>query len=102
VGASTWDTSLRALRWGGTLVSFGATAGHRVELDLRVLFFKQLSLLGSTMGSMGEMRAAWSMVEAGRIRPVIDRVLPMTRIGEAQALLEERRAVGKVILVQDL
>jgi NADPH:quinone reductase-like Zn-dependent oxidoreductase len=102
VGAATWRDSVRMLRWGGTLVTCGATTGHQVELDLRVLFFKQLSLLGSTMGSLGEMNAAWDAVRAGHIRPVVDRVLPMRRLGEAQALLEGRRAVGKVVVVQDL
>lgn len=102
VGASTWPLSLRALRWGGRLVTCGATTGHQVQLDLRALFFKQLSLLGSTMGSMGEMVAAWEQVLAGRIRPVVDRVMSMRRLGEAHALLENRAVAGKVICVQDL
>ena len=101
-GAATWETSLRALRWGGTLVTCGATTGHEVQLDLRALFFKQISLLGSTMGSMGELVTAWEQVLAGRIRPVVDRLMSMREIGAAQALLEERRVAGKVVLVQDL
>ncbi len=102
VGEPTWELSLRAVRWGGTVVSCGATAGHQVSLNLRVLFFKQLSLLGSTMGSPEELRRAWSLVQAGRIRPVLHEVLPMTRLGEAHALLEERRVRGKVVVRQDL
>lgn len=102
VGAPTWEASLRMVRWGGTVVTCGATAGHQVPLDLRVLFFKQLSLLGSTMGAIGEMRAAWREVTAGRIVPVLDRVLPMTRYGEAQRLLEDREVRGKVVVTQDL
>ncbi len=102
VGASTWAQSVRALRWGGALVTCGATTGHQVELDLRALFFKQISLLGSTMGSMGEMIAAWEQVRAGRVRPVLDRVLPMSRAGEAQTLLESRAVAGKIVLTQDL
>lgn len=101
-GASTWAQSVRALRWGGALVTCGATTGHQVELDLRALFFKQISLLGSTMGSMGEMIAAWEQVRAGRVRPVLDRVLPMSRAGEAQTLLESRAVAGKIVLAQDL
>jgi NADPH:quinone reductase-like Zn-dependent oxidoreductase len=101
-GAATWRDSVRMLRWGGTYATCGATAGHRVELDLRVLFFKQLSFLGSTMGSMSEMRAAWDAVAAGRIRPVVDRVLPMSRIAEAHAALENREVAGKLVLTQDL
>ncbi len=102
VGAATWDLSVAALRWGGTLVTCGATTGHQVGLDLRVLFFKQLTLLGSTMGSLGELERAWRIALAGGVRPVVHDVLPMTRIGEAQDLLERRVARGKVVLRQDL
>lgn len=102
VGAATWDLSVRALRRGGTLVTCGATTGNEVALDLRALFFKQLSLLGSTMGSMGELRAAWRAALDGRVRPVVGRVLPMTRVAEGHALLEGREITGKVVLVQDL
>lgn len=102
VGADTWAASLRMLRWGGTLVTCGATSGNQVEIDLRALFFKQLSLLGSTMGSMGELSAAWRHVLDGRIRPVVDRVLPMSRLGEAHELLETRQVKGKIVVEQDL
>lgn len=102
VGADTWKTSQRALAWGGTYVTCGATTGHKVPLDLRAVFFKQLSILGATMGSMGEMRQAWAAVESGAIAPVLDRVLPMSRLGEAHALLEQRAVSGKVVVEQDL
>lgn len=101
VGAATWDASVRALRWGGSLVTCGATTGPRVELDLRVLFFKQLRLIGSTMGNLGELARAWDVARAGGVRPVIGRVLPMSRIAEGQRLLEARSVAGKVVLVQD-
>jgi NADPH2:quinone reductase len=102
VGVSTWETSVRALTRGGTLVTCGATTGHEACIDLRVLFFKQLNLLGSTMGSMNEMRDAWDAVMGGAIRPVVDRVLPMTRLAEAHALLESRAVKGKIVVEQDL
>lgn len=102
VGQSTWEASCRALAWGGRLVCCGATSGPEVGLNLRLLFFKQLTLLGSTMGSPAELRAAWREVEAGTIRPVVDRILPMSRIGEAHGLLERRELFGKVVLEQDL
>lgn len=102
VGVSTWESSVRALRRGGTLVTCGATTGHKAYIDLRVLFFKQLNLLGSTMGSMDEMRAAWEAVTSGTIRPVVDRVLPMTRLAEAHELLETRAVKGKIVVEQDL
>jgi NADPH:quinone reductase-like Zn-dependent oxidoreductase len=66
-----------------------------------VLFFKQIDLLGSTMGSSADMLRAWQEVEAGRIRPVVDRVLPMHRIAEAHLVLERREAFGKVVLSWD-
>lgn len=102
VGAATWEGSMRALAWGGRLVTCGATAGAEVALNLRAVFFKQLEVVGSTMGSHGELLAAWDEVRRGTIRPVVDRVMPMRRIGEAHALLEARGAVGKVVLEQDL
>jgi NADPH:quinone reductase-like Zn-dependent oxidoreductase len=102
VGAATWESSIRAVRWGGRIVTCGATAGHEVPLNLRMLFFKQLSLLGSTMGSFADLRQAWALVQAGRIVPVVDDVLPMSRIGAAHARIEGRSVVGKVVLAQDL
>ena len=84
------------------MVTCGATSGHEAAIDLRVLFFKQLNLLGSTMGSMTEMREAWSAVSRGEIKPVVDRVLPMTQLAEAHQLLESRAVVGKVVVEQNL
>ncbi len=101
VGVATWSSSMRCARWGGTVVTCGATTGHAANLDLRMLFFKQLNLLGSTMGSISELNTAWKLAVAGEIRPVIDRVLPMTEIGEAQRLIEGREVLGKIVLRQD-
>jgi NADPH:quinone reductase-like Zn-dependent oxidoreductase len=102
VGAATWTDSVRCARWGGTVVTCGATTGHQVALDLRVLFFKQLNLLGSTMGSIGELTTVWKLATSGQIRPVIDRVMPMSEIGEAQRRIEAREVLGKIVLRQDL
>lgn len=102
VGQDSWEGSLRALAWGGRLVCCGATSGAQVGVNLRVLFFKQISLIGSTMGSSGDMQRAWAEVVAGRIRPVVDRVIPMSEIGLGHTLLEQRQVFGKVVLTQDL
>jgi len=102
VGTDTWRTSVGALARGGRLVTCGATTGHEATIDLRVLFFKQISLLGSTMGSMDEMREAWAAVTQGLIRPVIDSILPMSQLGRAHAQLEARAVVGKIVVEQDL
>ena len=102
VGTDTWGTSIKMLARGGTLATCGATTAHQATIDLRLLFFKQLNLLGSTMGTMTEMRDAWSALCAGSIYPVVDAVLPMRRLSEAHALLENRSIVGKVVVEQDL
>lgn len=102
VGEGTWATSMRALAPGGRLVCCGATAGPDVALNLRPVFFKQLSVLGSTMGTSAELLTAWAEVARGAVRPIVDRILPMSRLGEAHALLERRGAFGKVIVQQDL
>lgn len=99
VGEATIGASLRALAKGGAVVTCGATSGPRLEADLRLIFFKSLSILGSTMGGMGEMRRVWRMACRGLIRPVVDRVLPMSRAAEAHAALESRAVFGKVVVL---
>jgi NADPH:quinone reductase-like Zn-dependent oxidoreductase len=102
VGEATWASSMRALAWGGRLVCCGATAGPEVKLNLRAVFFKQLDVLGSTMGTSADLLRAWQEVAAGHIRPVVGRVLPMSQLGDAHTLLERRGAFGKIVLEQDL
>ncbi|HET7712487.1 MAG TPA: zinc-binding dehydrogenase [Thermoanaerobaculia bacterium] len=98
VGADTFERSLRALSRGGRLVTCGATAGAEVTVNLRLVFFKLLSILGSTMGSLGELHEIMRHVEAGRLRPVVDRVLPLEAVAEAHRILEAREAFGKIVL----
>jgi NADPH:quinone reductase-like Zn-dependent oxidoreductase len=98
VGAEVFERSVRILAKGGRLVTCGATAGPEARLDLRVLFFKSLSLLGSTMGSRGELEEALSFVARGRIRPVVDGVFPMEELSRAHERLEKREACGKVVV----
>jgi NADPH:quinone reductase-like Zn-dependent oxidoreductase len=98
VGADTFDRSVRSLARGGRLVTCGATSGADVTINLRLIFFKLLSILGSTMGSLAEMHEIMRHVEAGRLRPVIDRVLPLEQIAEGHRVLEGREAFGKVVL----
>ncbi|MFM2151706.1 MAG: hypothetical protein RL199_141 [Pseudomonadota bacterium] len=97
-GEATWERSLRAVCLGGKVVTCGATTGHVGNVDLRVLFTKQLDLLGSTMGTRGEFAEVLSHVEAGRLSPVIDRTMPLAEGIRAQALLEERQVFGKIVL----
>ncbi len=97
-GASTWDKSIACLPYGGRLVTCGATSGHEVKLDLKVLFYKRISLLGSTMGSKGDLFRIMQLVEEGRLKPVLDRVLPLAQAAEAHRLLSDRKSFGNVVL----
>lgn len=98
VGAATVPGSLRSLTKGGRLVSCGATSGPKVDLMMNLVFFKSLSVLGSTMGSLGELHEVLGHVAAGRLLPVVDSVLPMSRIAEAHRRLEARDVFGKILL----
>lgn len=97
-GAATWDKSIACLPYGGRLVTCGATAGGDVKLDLRVLFYKRISLLGSTMGSKGDLFRVMQLVDEGKLTPVLDRVLPLEKAAEAHGLLSERKSFGNVVL----
>ena len=97
-GAVTWERSVRALVQGGRLVTCGATTGYDGGLDIRYLFTRQLDILGSTMGTRAELLEVLGHVAAGKLRPVIDRVLPLAEGVRAQELLESRQAFGKVLL----
>jgi NADPH:quinone reductase-like Zn-dependent oxidoreductase len=99
VGAATFEGSLKCLARGGRLVTCGATTGGNVQLSLHAVFFKSLSILGSTMGSKGDLRGILRLFEQGRLRPVFDRAMPMAQVGEVHRLLEAREAMGKIVLV---
>ncbi len=98
VGASQWEAMVRALARGGRLVTCGATSGYDARTDLRHLYFRRLSLLGSTMGSRDELREAVRHVEAGKLLPVLDAVFPLERAAEAHRRLEGRDVFGKLVL----
>ena len=99
VGPATWDTSMRALARNGRLVTCGGTTGPKVSLLLPHLFMKNLSVLGSTMGPRTAFPEIFAHVASGSWRPVVDRVMPLSEIGAAHALLEGRRVAGKIVLV---
>jgi NADPH:quinone reductase-like Zn-dependent oxidoreductase len=97
-GAETWEGSLRALAKNGRLVTCGATSGHDARTDLRQVFYRHLSLLGSFMGSKAELLEAMKFVRRGAIRPVVDRVLPLAEARRAHELMQSRAQFGKLIL----
>jgi NADPH:quinone reductase-like Zn-dependent oxidoreductase len=98
IGEETWETSLQALARGGRLVICGSTSGYHATTDLRFVFFKGLSILGSTMGSRAELAHIARLVGEGRLRPVIDRVLPLERVADGHRAMAERSLFGKIIL----
>ena len=99
VGTATWDKSIKSLARGGRLVTCGATTGHDAQIDLRVLFTRQISLLGSYMGRKGELMRAAQFFFAGELRPVVDRTYPLAEAAEAHRSLEGRRQFGKIVLI---
>jgi NADPH:quinone reductase-like Zn-dependent oxidoreductase len=98
VGAATWDESVRSLKSGGTLVTCGATTGPAVGLNLQHLFARQLTLLGSYMGTMSELHEVLGHIFAGRLKPVVDRVFPLSEIRAAHEYLEKSQMFGKIVV----
>jgi NADPH:quinone reductase-like Zn-dependent oxidoreductase len=98
VGKKTWEKSLLAATAGGRVVTVGATTGYDPLTDLRHVFYRRLSILGSTMGSKGELFDILRFVEDGKLRPVLDRVMPLEEAARAQELLSERAQFGKIVL----
>jgi NADPH:quinone reductase-like Zn-dependent oxidoreductase len=98
VGAATWDQSMKCLKPAGTLVTCGATTGPNASFDLRFLYSRQLSLLGSYMGTMGELHEVLSHVFAGRLKPVVDRTFALKDILAAHEYMEKSQMFGKVVL----
>jgi NADPH:quinone reductase-like Zn-dependent oxidoreductase len=98
VGEATWEESSRALGRGGRLVSCGATSGPQVTIDIRRLFWRQWTIMGSTMGSDAEYRETVRVLGTGELRPVVDRVFPFSDARAAFERLERGDQLGKVAI----
>jgi NADPH:quinone reductase-like Zn-dependent oxidoreductase len=98
IGQATWERSLELSAVGGTIVSAGATTGDDARVNVTYMFVKQVRILGSRLGTMDDALAAAAHLNAGRFEPLIGAVLPFERAGEAHRLLDEGRAIGKVIV----
>jgi NADPH:quinone reductase-like Zn-dependent oxidoreductase len=98
VGTATWDDSVASLTLAGRLVTCGATTGYDAKIDLRFLFSRQLSLLGSSMGAKSGLHTVMKLVAAGRLKPIVDRIFPLGEAAAAHAYLESGRQFGKVVL----
>lgn len=99
VGPATFEQSLRSLAKGGRIVTCGATTGPTATFDIRYLFSRQLSILGSMMGRTGELLTVVRLVGEGKLKPVIDRVFPLAEAAQAQQVIESRDFFGKLVLV---
>jgi NADPH:quinone reductase-like Zn-dependent oxidoreductase len=97
-GAATWPGSILSLKRGGRLVTCGATSGFDARTDLRHVFYRHLTILGSMMGSKADLLAAMKFIESGQIRAVVDRTLPLADARKAHELMEDRAQFGKLVL----
>jgi NADPH:quinone reductase-like Zn-dependent oxidoreductase len=98
VGTATWDDSFASLALAGRLVTCGTTTGYDAKVDLRFLFSRQLSLLGSYMGVKSELHTIMKLVADGRLKPIVDRTFALAEAAAAHAYLESGGQFGKVVL----
>jgi NADPH:quinone reductase-like Zn-dependent oxidoreductase len=98
VGATTWEESMKSLKPGGTIVTCGATTGPNAGFDLRFVYSRQLTMLGSYMGTMGELHDVLAHIFAGRLKPVVDRAFPLLEIRAAHEYMEKSQMFGKIVL----
>ena len=96
-GGDSWAQCLNLVRPGGSIVSYGATAGL-ATMDLRKLFWKQLNVLGSTMGTDHDFRSLVALVDAGKLRPIVDQVVPLSDAAQAHERMEHGSHMGKIVL----
>jgi NADPH:quinone reductase-like Zn-dependent oxidoreductase len=99
IGEETWEESIKSLAVGGRLVTCGATTGYDGKIDIRYLFTRHLSILGSYMGSRAELFSVVELASRNLLKPVIDKVLPLSHAAEAHARLERREQFGKIVLL---
>jgi NADPH:quinone reductase-like Zn-dependent oxidoreductase len=98
VGKATWEGSVKALAKGGRLVLCGATTGAEVVTDLRYVYNRELTIYGSFMASKGELLTVVRLLEAGKLKPVVDSVFPLEKAADAQTKMESGRHFGKIVL----
>jgi NADPH:quinone reductase-like Zn-dependent oxidoreductase len=98
IGSATWEKSVKALAVGGRLVTCGATTGYVGQTDIRYVYSRQLSILGSYMASKAELLKVIELVRQRRLKPVVDRVYPLAEAARAQERMEKREHFGKIVL----
>ncbi|MGH3027612.1 MAG: zinc-binding dehydrogenase, partial [Gaiellaceae bacterium] len=98
VGEATWKTSLQVAASGGRVAVCGATSGPNPPANLHRIWWKQLTVLGSTMGTQADFQAVYELVASGRAEPIVDRAFPLAEAAAAHEHLEAGRQLGKVVL----
>ncbi|MCC7510559.1 MAG: zinc-binding dehydrogenase [Planctomycetes bacterium] len=98
IGPDTFAGNMKVLKWGGRLVTCGSTSGAEVGLNLRAVFFKRISIIGSTMGPKSDQLTVWKLLCQKKLAPVVDRVFPVAQVANAHEYMESRQAFGKVVL----
>lgn len=98
IGADVWHKDLRLLKQGGRVVTCGVTSGFEVATDIRYIFYRNLSILGCTMGSKSELLDIMRLVEKRALKPVVDSVFPMEKIADAHKRMESRKQFGKIVM----
>jgi len=98
VGLKTWEISMKLLGRGGRLVTCGATTGHNVNIDLRYLFSKQQSIIGSTMSNIATFKEVQNKIALNIYKPFVDKIYPLSDIKHAHMRVENRKHLGKVVL----
>lgn len=98
IGQATWEKSMRSMAPAGRLVNCGVTSGGKAEIDIRYVFVKQFSLMGSYMGGRGELLKVLSFFEDGKLKPVVDSVFPLAEAARAQEKMEKSEHFGKIVL----
>ncbi len=99
VGKATLTASMQALARGGRIVIVGNTSGPRAEIDIRFIFGKQISLIGSTMGTHQDFKDVVALLWAGKLKPVIDRLMPLNEGHKAYEIMEKGQQMGKIVLI---
>jgi NADPH:quinone reductase-like Zn-dependent oxidoreductase len=98
IGQATWEKSMRSMAPAGRLVNCGVTSGGKAEIDIRYIFVRQFSLMGSYMGGRGELLKVLTFFEDGRLKPVVDSVFPLADAAKAQSRMERSEHFGKIVL----
>src|SRR6059036_1703217 len=98
IGEATWEKSMKSMAPAGRLVNCGVTSGGKTEIDIRYIFVKQFSLMGSFMGGRGELLKVLSFFEDGKLKPVVDSIFPLKEAATAQTKMEKSEHFGKIVL----